>query len=74
MISLVATSSFPYDGKNLSAGDTFEACERDAQTLRLLKKAIDAPTRSYLAKVLVPDASKPKRGRYRRRDLRSDES
>lgn len=58
MVALIAKATFPYNGLALTPGDLFEAVsERDAETLRLLDKAEDAP--------------KPKR-RYQRRDLVSE--
>lgn len=82
-VSLVALTEFPYDGRKLCTGDQFTASERDAQTLKLLQKAVDAPTRGYATKVLeppVPDASQDaaspseprKRRQYRRRDLEAE--
>jgi len=83
-VSLVATAEFPYDGRKLCKGDAFTASERDAKTLKLLQKAIDAPVRGYATKVLeppVPDASQdaaspsePRTKRqYRRRDLKAED-
>ena len=73
MVDLIATADFPYAGRSLKAGDIFQAVsERDAETLRLLRKAEDAPSlREFSHKDLTADTvvvSKPKR-RYRRRDL-----
>ena len=59
MVALIATSDFPYNGRTLHPGDLFEAVsEQDARTLKLLKKADDAPRqkRQYRRRDLVPEA------------------
>ncbi len=59
VVTLIATADFPYNGRSLHPGDRFDAVsERDAQTLRLLRKAEDAPRvkRAYRRRDLVPEA------------------
>jgi hypothetical protein len=73
MVSLIATESYPYAGRSLSAGDAFDASEKDANLLKLLKKAVDAPQPVLRTRTMAPaersaDEPKPKRT-YRRRDL-----
>lgn len=77
-VRLVAVSEFPFDGRHLSAGDHFDASARDATTLKLLNKAVDAPPgragyvtrdmRADQARAAAEAAPRPKRT-YRRRDL-----
>jgi hypothetical protein len=42
-VSLVATSAYPYAGKSLVAGEVFTASKQDADLLKLIKRAVDAP-------------------------------
>ena len=74
-VNLIAKSDFPYNGRSWMPGDLFEAVsEQDANTLRLLGKADDAPRlRKTSRKDLTSDPDtvsldRPKR-QYRRRDL-----
>lgn len=82
-VALIATMAYPYDGRSLRTGDRFEASEPDAELLKLIGKAREAPlrptpspriqTRTLSAESESdtdesPDAPKPKR-QYRRRDL-----
>lgn len=82
---LIATASYPYAGRSLSTGDAFEASERDAQTLKLIGRAVDAPSEgppvhAIQTRDLTPKdppsgthpEPTPKR-RYRRRDLQAEE-
>lgn len=61
-VRIKATQAYPYADKSLSAGDVFDASDRDAALLKKVGLAVDAD----------PDAAKPKR-QYRRRDLQAEE-
>lgn len=69
MVKLIAKASFPYNGRSFTAGDLVEALsERDAEILRLLGKAEDAPRlrrKDLTAASTIPSSTRT----YRRRDL-----
>lgn len=76
-VSLIATMAYPYDGRSLSEGDAFDASEKDADLLKLLKRAKDAPKRrSYLTQAVTPEATPAETPRtkrqYRRRDMQPE--
>lgn len=73
-VTLIATMAYPYAGRSLQAGDTFEASARDADTLKKIGRAKDAPSKRYTTRALTPDAvEEPKtRRQYRRRDLEAE--
>jgi hypothetical protein len=63
-VKMIADMSFPYAGKDLNAGDEFEATEDDAFALRVYKRAHDAP-----------DHGEQKSSRrYRRRDMQAEDT
>lgn len=65
VVTLQALKPYAYAGRSLSVGDIFEASISDAHLLTLIGMAVER----------VKDSpALPKRGRYRRRDLRADES
>ena len=71
-VRLIAKVPFLYASRTLSVGDTFDASDQDAKTLKHIGHADDAP-RQYSHKDLTAseptaDTVKVKR-RYRRRDL-----
>ena len=80
-VALRALKAYPYAGLSLTPGDEFVASEKDANLLKMIGHAEDAPAkRGYAAKVIqppVPDASQDaappspprSRRRYKRRDL-----
>jgi hypothetical protein len=77
MIHLQATVAFPYAGRSLAAGENFTATQKDADLLKKIGRAVDAPQqrpRLIRPRDLEPEESatidtpKPKR-QYRRRDL-----
>lgn len=88
MVSLLATQPFPYAGVSLKAGQSFEASEKDANLLKLVGRAIDAPARRALPEILTvrvvtrelepedesarPDAVARPKRQYRRRDLTAE--
>ena len=59
MPQLIAKAAFPYAGRSLQPGDRFEATEKDANLLKMVKRAEDADA--------SPD--EPRRRRYQRRDM-----
>lgn len=77
---MIATQSFAYRAGALllKPGDRFEAEEKDARLLKAWNKAIDDPggaltgIRAAAAKAEA-EAQPPRRGRYRRVDLRAEE-
>jgi hypothetical protein len=74
-MQLVASVDLKYAGKDLKAGDSFEATESDAFILKGVGKASDdtgdgavtAETEIVDGKAMQPTG----RGRYKRRDMRS---
>ena len=69
----LATKTFAFDGRTISAGQSFQAMHRDADLLKLAGLAVDPP--SHETRDLAPDpdqADKPKRRQYRRRDMTPD--
>lgn len=83
-VSLIAKSAFPYNGRSLKSGDLFDAVsERDADTLKLIGKADDAPRLrkpAYTRKDVTAESHEPEsvdpvepvertKRQYRRRDL-----
>lgn len=78
---LTATQSFPYDGRQLRAGDEFEASARDAEVLMRAGRAEASAASSKPAETEAEAApaeeeaallAKPRR-RYKRRDLMAEE-
>lgn len=84
-----ATRTVRYAQKDYRAGETFEVTRREAKLLKGLKRAVDAPTPlateppapAIETAPVVPmttENSAPiapvRRGRYARRDLRSEDS
>jgi len=54
-VSLRATAAFPYAGRALVAGDTFEASEPHARLLKLIGKAADATGEPVVRMVALRD-------------------
>lgn len=54
MQHLVATKDFPYAGKPLKPGDSFEASDNDAMILKGVGKAKDAPVSAAPPAASVP--------------------
>lgn len=87
MPRLVAREPFPYGGRNLVTGDEFDAPEEHARVLKALGRVVDAAIVATPSPPLLQTAAmkpegeelfeeqdtKPKRGRYRRTDMRADE-
>lgn len=73
---LIATQSFTYRAGSLSLkpGDRFDASEWDAVLLKAWNKAVDDPG-GALTGIRVEElkAAKPRRGRYRRSDMRAED-
>lgn len=77
-VALIATMAYPYDGRSLSEGDEFEASEKDANLLKLLSRAKDAPKRRrYFTQDVTPEATSAEttprtKRQYRRRDMQPE--
>lgn len=82
MPKLVALTDFPYAHRSIKKGEEFEASERDANVLKLIKRAADAKQAVVETRQLSlegekasddpQDAAQSRRGRYARRDMRSE--
>lgn len=66
MVQMIALADFRYARRDLRAGDAFEASDRDAGILRTVRRARFADDET-------PSQDRPRR-RYRRRDLRAEDS
>lgn len=81
MPKLIALTDFPYAHRSMKKGEEFEASERDASVLKLTKRAADAKRAVVETRQLSLEGEKPsddqqdagqsRRGRYARRDMRS---
>lgn len=60
---MIADMKFTYAGRELQAGDEFEAPENDAFALRTFRRAHNAP-----------DDSQGSSRRYRRRDMQAEDT
>jgi hypothetical protein len=73
MVNLIAKMAFPYCGRSLSIGDRFSATEKDAATLKLIGRAVDAPRlrrKDLTAEVPQSENTVERTKRqYQRRDL-----
>lgn len=74
---LMALMPFVYASRPLRAGDVFEASEKDATLLKVVKRAVDAPSRLFRTRDVEaePDATvvQPRvKRQYRRRDLSAE--
>lgn len=75
-VALEALATYPYAGKSLKVGDTFEASEKDAELLKKVGRAKDAKRRIITTREMAPEQpatpeelpEKPRRA-YRRRDM-----
>lgn len=81
MPRLIAQAAFSYAGRALKSGDEFEAIEKDAELLKLTKRASDAKADDVTGSQLdlavekasdQTEAQSSRRGRYSRRDMRSE--
>ena len=73
-VRLIAKVPFLYASRTLTIGDTFDATEQDAKTLKHIGHAADAPARFIESKDLTSEVAPvekvDRRTRaYRRRDL-----
>lgn len=79
-MKMIATKSFSYAGKSRRPGDDFDVANRDAKLLAAIKRAKPAPP-SPVKRDMAPEQStipqgderKPRKGRYRRRDVRAED-
>lgn len=69
MPKLIAKAAFTYANRALKEGDEFDATDKDANILKLTKRAIVAGEPEGAQLDLAGEA--PRRGRYSRRDMRS---
>ncbi|CAB3758560.1 hypothetical protein [Paraburkholderia humisilvae] len=85
-MKMIATKSFTYAGKSRRPGDEFDVADRDVKLLAAVKRAKPAPQSPPPAKPvkkrdMTPeqpdtpqaDEGKPRKGRYRRRDVRAED-
>ncbi|MBN3756061.1 hypothetical protein G3N95_24185 [Paraburkholderia sp. Tr-20389] len=88
-MKMIATKSFSYGGRSRRPGDEFEVADRDVKLLAAVKRAKPAPpspppplteptpvARDMPADQPVTteaDEGKPRKGRYRRRDVRAED-
>ncbi len=70
MVKIIAMRDLPYGGTRHARGTEFDATDRDAATLVAHGRACysDATPDSFD----TPVSAKPKKGRYRRRDMRAE--
>jgi hypothetical protein len=67
-VQMIAKKATRYNGRQLKAGDKFQARSQDVRILKLLKHADEEN-----AEVAIEEATSKKRQRYQRRDIRADE-
>jgi hypothetical protein len=58
-MKLIATRELRYGGRNLVAGDAFDASDKDAKILKAIRKAEAAPTAETDQVAARPAARKP---------------
>jgi hypothetical protein len=83
MPKVTATREVRYAGVTYTSGQSFEASEKDAKTLKAIKKVVDAtgdapvssadlPKAAYQSKTEeAEETAAPLSGSYRRRDMRA---
>jgi len=81
-MKMIATKSFTYAGKPRKPGDEFDVTGRDVRLLSAVGRAKPAPPppppkpvkRDTVAEepAAQPDEAKPRKGRYRRRDMKAE--
>jgi hypothetical protein len=85
-MKMIATTSFSYAGKSRRPGDEFDVADRDVKLLAAVKRAKPAPQpqpqpTKPVKRDMAPeqpttpqaDEDKPRKGRYRRRDVRAED-
>jgi len=85
-MKMIATKSFTYAGKSRRPGDEFDVADRDVKLLAAVKRAKPAPPALVPAprpsrRDMAPEQpatteaneSKPRKCRYRRRDVRAED-
>ncbi|WP_395066179.1 hypothetical protein [Paraburkholderia silvatlantica] len=75
-MKMIATKSFSYAGKSRRPGDEFEVADRDVRVLTAVKRVKPAPPSRPVTRDMAPeqaDEGKPRKGRYRRRDVRAED-
>lgn len=68
---MVALKEFRYAGKQLAAGDSFDAVEKDVKVLRAIKNA-RMDTEEFLPADSTEDTSASKKRVYKRRDMTAE--
>jgi len=88
-MKMIATKNFSYGGRSLRPGEEFDVADRDVKLLAAVNRAKPAPASAPVPQPktkpakrdMAPeepareadDDSKPRKGRYRRRDVRAED-